>query len=539
MNAAREPIRTNYAQITVHEGKPSPRPLARTRREASMPTALASKTAVRALLGFTLAAGLFACGGDSLEEERTSRAGTGGSSTGGHPNTGGASGSSTSHMDAGGASGGAGGASETGGAAGTAGSGGSSNEADAGPAAEAGTIYRTWPNEVSSANSDAWLREHHTELEEIHPRFLVLDFANQYTTAQVKARFEQQKKAMMEGSRYHGYSDPSANPFLIYELAHYVNLKDGSSELNSAKMPRLDTGGGNTINFSQLFTQKYTDYIHYADPNDPSRNLSMCELFDRGFINDIFIAFDKQAPDNAVPEIIENKQMYTDTEEPKPGQFDPNAGNGSSTAADRAAMTACGRSIRIGFLEMNGILGNSLQVNAHNYEHIGDRALPSFGKMFNPFANFDLNTRLGTSFSSWYGICNMAGVPSNCMSYPSQNSVTYKDPTTKKSVTISKFNQGCGNGHFPPNGRQDYDQTNTTTVLSTCEHYGLHDGPDGADLQTKYNVGKLDQWKDEYEVGTTGGAWYMYWFQNWPGLHNNATLPDGTPMKNWWVYLYY
>jgi hypothetical protein len=31
----------------------------------------------------------------------------------------------------------------------------------------------------------------------------------------------------------------------------------------------------------------------------------------------------------------------------------------------------------------------------------------------------------------------------------------------------------------------------------------------------------------------------MYWFQSFPGRNSKATLPDGTPMKNWWVYLYY
>ena len=39
---------------------------------------------------------------------------------------------------------------------------------------------------------------------------------------------------MMEGSRYHAYSNPSAKPFLIYDLAKHVSLKDESG-VNSAK----------------------------------------------------------------------------------------------------------------------------------------------------------------------------------------------------------------------------------------------------------------------------------------------------------------
>ena len=36
-----------------------------------------------------------------------------------------------------------------------------------------------------------------------------------------------------------------------------------------------------------------------------------------------------------------------------------------------------------------------------------------------------------------------------------------------------------------------------------------------------------------------GGAWFLYWWQSWPGFNTKATMPDGTAMKNWWVYLYY
>jgi hypothetical protein len=412
-----------------------------------------------------------------------------------------------------------------GGAAGAGGSGGGVLDGGTG----AGLV---WPNETSFANSDPWLKDHHAEIREIHPRILLIDFANGYTDDQVRARFELQKQSMMEGSRYHAYSNPASKPFFIYELAKHVSLKDNTG-VNSAKFPRRETSPGhNTVDFAALFNQTYADYYAIPDPANTSHNMTLCELFAHGVVNDIFIAFTKDPPDDAVPEIIENKQRYTIDDVKKPGQFDRNAGNGSMTDVDAAAMTACGLSIRIGFLEMDGVLGNSMQVNAHNYEHIGQRAVLRFGAMFVPFANFDMNTRYGTPFSDWYGQCTGAGPA--CLSYPTENSVTWGG-----THTISPFNQGCGNGHYPPNARGEYDQTNTQTVLSTCEHYGLHDGPGGADVQTPYSVSKLDTWKDKYKVGPTGGAWYMYWFQSWPGLDNKAKMPDGTPMKNWWVYLYY
>jgi hypothetical protein len=376
--------------------------------------------------------------------------------------------------------------------------------------------------------------QHHDEIQEIHPRLLVIDFANGTTTADVTKVFNDQKGALMEGSRYHAYSDPSAKPFLIWELAKLVDLTDatvpaGWTAPNSTKMPRLNGG----IDFAQLFNQTYADYYAIPDPKNPSHNMTICELMAAGVVNEVRVAFNKTGSDSNVPEIVENKQMYDANDVAKAGQFDPYAGNGSWSGADVQA-SACGRSLRLGFIEMTGVLGNEMQVNGHNYEHIGG-AVPHFDAMFKPFANFNMDTKYGTPFSDWYGECPYG--TSSCISYPDQNSVSWH--TTTASGTINPFNQGCGNAHFPPNGRENYDQTNTQTVLSTCEHYGMQDGPGGADIQTPYDVTKLDTWKAMYGVGPTGGAWYMYWFQSFPGLNTKAKMPDGTPMRNWWVYLYY
>jgi hypothetical protein len=302
-------------------------------------------------------------------------------------------------------------------------------------------------------------------------------------------------------------------------------------------MPRRALSGSqNTINFSALFTQQFADEMAQADPQNPGHNMTMCEMFQKGIFNDIFIAFTKNPPDDGVPEMIENKQKYDNKDVKKPGQFDRYAGNGNMSDEDYAAMTACGLSVRIDFLEMDGAFGNAMQVSGHNFEHIGNRAVLHFDEMFKPFANFDLNKRFNTPFQDWYGFCTGKG-STGCLTYPDQNSVTYGGTNT-----LTPFNQGCGNAHFPPNARGEYDQTSPITVLSTCEHYGLHDGPGGKDIQTPFSLATTDKWNTNEFGGRSvvGGAWYMYWWQSWPGLDNKATMPDGvTPMRNWWVYLYY
>jgi hypothetical protein len=390
-----------------------------------------------------------------------------------------------------------------------------------------------WPNETSSKNSDPWLVANHTRIEEMHPRFLILDFANHFTDAQVMARFNLHKEALMEGSRYHGYKNPDAKPFMIWEVFRHVNLKDNpippdAVSRNSTKMPRRNGG----IDFGQLFSQTYADLYRIPDPANPGRFMKICDMFNAGLVNDILVAFEKRPPDDNVPEVLELHQVYDANDMKVPGRFDPLAGNGYWGPADVEQVMACGRSVRLNFLEMTGNLTNAMEVLGHNFEHIGSRAMPRFWAMFRPFANMDMKTRYGLPFSDWYGVCQY-GQP--CLTYPDSNSVTILG-----NNTLRPLDQGCGNAHFPPNAGRHYDKANPQEVLSTCEHYGLADGPGGRDLQTLYSVRTLDRWQNHPVArAMPGGAWFLYWWQNWPGYGNKAKMPDGTPMKNWWVYLYY
>ena len=36
-----------------------------------------------------------------------------------------------------------------------------------------------------------------------------------------------------------------------------------------------------------------------------------------------------------------------------------------------------------------------------------------------------------------------------------------------------------------------------------------------------------------------GGHGTTYLYQNFPGPNTKSTNDDGTPMRNWWVYLFY
>jgi hypothetical protein len=50
-----------------------------------------------------------------------------------------------------------------------------------------------------------------------------------------------------------------------------------------------------------------------------------------------------------------------------------------------------------------------------------------------------------------------------------------------------------------------------------------------------------DQKMAEYEsrFGDCDGGWQTYMRQSMPGYANQAFAADGTPMKNWWPFLFY
>ena len=123
----------------------------------------------------------------------------------------------------------------------------------------------------------------------------------------------------------------------------------------------------------------------------------------------------------------------------------------------------------------------------------------------------------------------------DCVTFTSPNSFAWS--VAGQSGVVPQYDQGCGSVHFPPNARANYDDQNPFGVLSTCEHFGMQDGPGGADQREEYSNAKSQKY-DALAPDCEGG-WQVYWRQSFPGAKNAATGTDGRPMKNWWPYLYY
>ena len=90
----------------------------------------------------------------------------------------------------------------------------------------------------------------------------------------------------------------------------------------------------------------------------------------------------------------------------------------------------------------------------------------------------------------------------------------------------------CGNVHFTPNGRFDYDLDNPERVLSTIETWRQP----GQEART-WTIAELERYRDL--APDCMGRWVVYWRQNMPGLDNTALDDEGRPMKSWWPFLFY
>jgi hypothetical protein len=407
-----------------------------------------------------------------------------------------------------------------------------------------------WPNPASSTNSDPWIAQHHNQILEMEPKVLVLDFANTFqpaTGAVVPAGYDLQQtvvplfnehaNAFAVASTYHGYKDPGAQAFLQYQLKKIVDLRDSSGAVNSAKMPVYS----GSVDYAQLNTQAFADEIGIADPNNPGQNLTLCSLFEKGVINEVWaMAADPllstDPPTVKFDEVVETKQAYDATDEPMAGRLMCT----SSPCVDQAI--PCSVTVRIYDFNPGRGAGCHLFVNGLVWQnYLGSGVLPAFANVARTFFNFDFDQRFHAPFPSFESTCQ-APPPDGgaCIHWLSETHAA-SGPASANPFDFSPMTAGCGNVFFPPNATGVSVQQGDVTVLTSCENYGLHNGDGGADLTTPYTKAIAESdYTSVYGVATDcGGSQPTYLFASMPGLRTPATASDGTPMKNWWVYLFY
>ncbi len=396
-----------------------------------------------------------------------------------------------------------------------------------------------WPNQESFATSDPWIAEHHDAITKMRPRVLAINFDNDAKTREnFKTHVNQLIAAIKEGSRYHGYGDPAAPAFLEYEVAQWIDLADATPPANwthkySTAVPvNCSSTAFYNFDYAALFNETFAK--HFGAP--------LCDLFAKGDVHEVWIhmngdpdpytcADGKTVSTVGLAEILEAKPVYDGSGVKKtPTEWRPCAGNGCLEEREATAFEACGRTVRVLYINSTRGPGCALHSAGHGYEWMaGSGAVPELSPRFASFANLDLDKKYGLPFRDWY-VCDAP----DCLTFEGNNTLEWK--ARNKTGTIEKYDQACGNVHFAPNSRAHYDE-NESEVLSSCEHYGMKDGPNGADAQEPFSRAKYAAY--ETLAPDCGGAWQVYWRQSFPGFGNKATDAKGKPLRNWWPYIFY
>jgi hypothetical protein len=94
-----------------------------------------------------------------------------------------------------------------------------------------------------------------------------------------------------------------------------------------------------------------------------------------------------------------------------------------------------------------------------------------------------------------------------------------------------------GDTHHPPNTTVDYDYLNPAVVQSDIEDWR----PDGLGARTGVSIATWENLSYAWPTTSitllqkTESQWYIYWMQSMPGFHN--TIPYGSStMTNWWQF---
>jgi hypothetical protein len=375
-----------------------------------------------------------------------------------------------------------------------------------------------WPNAESKTTSDQWLVDHHDAITKMRPKVIAINLDNDpKTRSNFKNHVGQLIAGLKEGSRFRGYDDKSAEPFLEYEVSKWVDLADdappaGWTHKYSTKVPVacVKDDAWYDADYSRLFDPAWGGF-------------DLCAEFAKGDAHEVWLHMNGdndpyECPDGTMrqpgfAEILEAKPIRDAKGVAKPGVFERCAGNGCLGARDFAAFKACGRTVRVLYINSTRGPGCAIHSAGHGFEWMArsEATGPALWSAFEKFGNFDFEKRLGTPFGDWYA-CDSP----NCITFTGPNSLTWK--VKDETGTIASFDQGCGNVHFAPNARAHYDE-NDNAVMSTCETWG-----DAAGVKPRAFSRKSYA---QYEplAPDCGGAWQVYWRQSF--------------QKKWWPYIFY
>jgi hypothetical protein len=379
-----------------------------------------------------------------------------------------------------------------------------------------------WPNKKSYTNSDQWLINNHDKIEVLKPRVLLIDFYNRRSAAECLEFTNKVINAMAEGSRFQGYKNPGAAAQVQYTLTKYLDLRDNSGKDVSDKRPHKADG---SFDQAGLFTDAFAPNLGYRDKTK-KRWLRLGELFDLGIINECWVI----GP-NTVYEAQGRVRKY-DANLRFTGYYN-DCLNGCYDFGEAGRQTSV--SIRLGEINPDRGPGCATHAFGHAIERMAEDII-YFKNVAERFFNFNLDQRYGAPFLNQYQSPYNTNPP-ECFIYNAPSRIQTVN-NYLPAWTFDNWGEGCGNFHFPINGKFHYDYYSTQTLPCSCENYGKNNGPGGSDQKNNYDYSLVSRWNTD-AYNDCGGEYIIYLRQNMPGYKNGRTGDDGKPMKSWWPFLYY
>jgi len=377
----------------------------------------------------------------------------------------------------------------------------------------------------------------HHRIRIVKPKLLVANFANPTLgTHRAENLVHKIIAGFAEGSRYHGYVTKSkATPQFQYQVAKFVNLRDGDPGFsappsgwpydNSRQYPRKSSGAW-TFDYAALFNSTYAKWFGIKDK--AGHHLGLCDMVNKGIINELWIVGSGDRPDANAAEVLENKQRYNPNGSRIPGSFDSCAGNGCFDAD----IPQCGRSFRIGWVNYNRGPGCYMHSHGHGFEHAAvNTVVPQWSKWFIPFAGFNLDRPpYNLPFQNLYAECPF-DFPATCLGHTTPTTAVFH--YGGQLLTKNHIDFVCGNVHFPPNARSHYDYATTdVSVLTSCDSFG-HAGGAKSIVNATIWAGYEQIYDD------CGGGFLTWWYQNMPWHGSGSKNSDGSRMLSPGPFLFY
>ena len=240
-----------------------------------------------------------------------------------------------------------------------------------------------WPNAESGANSDPWLIANHDRLRLMQPRVLAVNFVHGLSAREARAKLDGLCAALREASRWQGYRDPQAPPFLDYQIVGIADLTEPAGRATATRR---------TIRAPATASASTTGRCTTCALHD---GLKLDQLTERGLVNEVWLLADHT--DHSAPwETVEVKQAYDEAF--RPLGYERHAGNSGEHSAPWI-----GRSLRILFVNFARGVGCAMESLGHSLERMATcGALPYYERYFREYAMLDLDRRYGLPFESLY-----------------------------------------------------------------------------------------------------------------------------------------